>query len=144
MAKTAFKPAPRTISRRPAADYEGTEQKMLFDWLRLQHPQAYKLAFHVPNGGHRLKAVAAKMKGQGVKAGVSDIVLPMARGGHFGLYIEFKATPPHDSVVSVSQQAFLQGVEMQGYMAIVCRGLQAAMDVINGYLALPTTVVVKA
>ncbi|MDU9399040.1 VRR-NUC domain-containing protein [Pseudomonas sp. zfem003] len=129
--------------RAPPVDYEGKEQAALFKWLALAHPVAGRLAFHVPNGGHRVKAVAAKMKGQGVKAGVSDIVLPMARGGYFGLYIEFKATPPHDSPVSATQQAFLAAVELQGYLAIVCRGVNAAMEVINGYMALPPTKAVK-
>lgn len=141
--RSAVYKTPRVLTRAPSIDYEGNEQKTLFTWLKLQHPLAGKLAYHVPNGGHRLKSVAAKLKGQGVKAGVSDIVLPMARGGYFGLYIEFKATPPHDAVVSASQHAFLQGVELQGYLGIVCRGLTAAMDVINGYMAMAPTVAVK-
>ncbi len=135
--------SPRVLTRAPAVDYEGMEQKALFSWLAIRHPVAGKLAFHVPNGGHRLKGVAAKLKGQGVKAGVSDLVLPMARGGYFGLFIEFKATPPHDAVVSPSQHSFLQGVELQGYLGIVCRGLNAAMEVIDGYMAMAPTVAVK-
>ena len=129
--------------RRPSVDYEGKEQASLFKWLALQHPRAFKLAYHVPNGGHRVKAVAAKLKGQGVKAGVSDIVLPMARGGYFGLYIEFKATPPHDSPVTESQHSYLMSVELQGYMALVCRGINEAIEVINGYMAMPPTQAVK-
>lgn len=141
--RNSFAKAPRVLTRAPSIDYEGMEQKALFNWLNIKHPAAAKLAFHVPNGGHRVKAVAAKLKAQGVKAGVSDIVLPMARGGYFGLFIEFKATPPHDAVVSTSQHSFLQSVELQGYLAIVCRGLQEAMDVISGYMAMPMTVAVK-
>lgn len=129
--------------RRPAVDYEGKEQAALFNWLMARYPAAAKLAYHVPNGGHRMKAVAARLKAQGVKAGVSDITLPMARGGYFGLYIEFKATPPHDAAVSPSQMAFLQAVEAQGYLALVCRGFEAAREVIEGYMALPKTEVVR-
>ncbi|UCP00086.1 VRR-NUC domain-containing protein [Metapseudomonas lalkuanensis] len=142
-AVTAKPFAPRRTARRPSIDYEGSEQATLFKWLQLAHPKAARLAYHVPNGGHRVKAVASKLKAQGVKAGVSDIVLPMARGGYFGLYIEFKATPPNDAVVSDSQQAFLMGVELEGYMALVCRGINEAMDVINGYMALPPTKAVR-
>ncbi len=132
--------APR---RTPSVDYEGMEQAALFRWMQVRHPLAWKLAYHPANGGHRVKAVAAKLKAQGVKAGVSDICLPMARGGWFGLYIEFKATPPHDAVVSPSQAAFLMAVEQQGYMAIVCRGMDEAMQVIDGYLAHSPTRAVK-
>ncbi|MCY1301358.1 VRR-NUC domain protein [compost metagenome] len=133
----------RAPRRMPSVDYEGAEQQALFRWLQVRHPTAFKVAYHVPNGGHRVKAVAAKLKAQGVKAGVSDICLPMARGGYFGLYIEFKATPPHDSPVSASHHAFLLSMEQQGYMALVCRGMNAAMEVLEGYLALSATRVVR-
>lgn len=96
--------------------------------------------FHVPNGGHRVKAVAAKLKSQGVKAGVPDLVLPMARGGFFGLYIEFKAAPPNDAAVSASQHGFIQALNAQGYLAVVCRGHRDAMEALRSYLLLPKTV----
>ena len=108
--------------------------------LQLRYPRAYKLIYHVPNGGHRVKAVAAKLKGQGVKSGVPDLVLPMARGGYFGLYIEFKAMPPFDAPVSPSQDAYLQALADQGYLAIVCRGNIDAVEAIRAYLLLPATV----
>lgn len=133
---------PTKPARRPAFDYEGNEQAALFRWLQVRHPLAAALAYHVPNGGHRMKAVAAKLKAQGVRAGVSDIVLPMARAGYFGLYIEFKATAPHSAPVSQSQREFLAAVKQQGYQALVCRGMDEAMRVIDAYLAsYPTTAV---
>jgi hypothetical protein len=81
------------------------------------------------------------MKKQGVKAGVPDLVLPMARGGYFGLYIEFKAAPPNDAAVSPSQDAYIQSLTEQGYLAIVCRGHFDAMEQIRAYLRLAPTVV---
>ncbi|SNB84534.1 hypothetical protein SAMN02745900_04446 [Pseudomonas sp. URIL14HWK12:I8] len=60
-----FKPKP---TRAKPVDREGQEQAALMHELQLRYPQAYKLIYHVPNGGHRVKAVAAKLKGQGVKA----------------------------------------------------------------------------
>lgn len=141
--RSPVRKSPRVLTRAPSIDYEGNEQKTLFTWLGLQWPAAAKVAFHVPNGGHRLKSVAAKLKAQGVKAGVSDILLMMARGGYFGLIIEFKATPPNDAPVSPSQHAFQVATEQQGYLSIVCRGIKEAMDVINGYMAMAPTVAVK-
>ncbi|MEL7937658.1 VRR-NUC domain-containing protein [Pseudomonas delhiensis] len=129
--------------RKPRADWEGQEQAQLFGILKIKHPEVYRLAYHVPNGGHRHPAVAGKLRAQGVKAGVSDIVLPMARGGWFGLYIEFKATPPHDAAVSQEQTAFLLRVEQQGYYATVCRGVDDALRVIEQYMAQPRTEVVR-
>ncbi|MGH8382608.1 VRR-NUC domain-containing protein [Pseudomonas sp.] len=120
-------------------DREGQEQAALMQELQLRFPVAAKLIYHVPNGGHRVKAVAAKLKAQGVKAGIPDLVLPMARGGYFGLYIEFKAKPPFDAPVSASQDACLQALLGQGYLAIVCRGSIDAVEAIRSYLLLPQT-----
>jgi hypothetical protein len=125
-------------------DYEGNEQAALFNWMKLRHPLAWRLAYHVPNGGHRHKATAAKLKAQGVKAGVPDISIALARGGHHGLYIEFKATPPHDADVAASQKEWIGALVEQGYKAVVCRGMKEAMTVIDDYLAQPVTEVVRA
>ena len=127
-------------ARAKPVDREGQEQAALMTELQLRYPDAHKLIYHVPNGGHRVKAVAAKLKGQGVKAGVPDLVLPMARGGFFGLYIEFKARPPYDAAVSPSQDAYLQALNDQGYLAIVCRGSIDAVEAIRAYLLQPATV----
>nr|WP_298117395.1 VRR-NUC domain-containing protein [uncultured Pseudomonas sp.] len=126
-------------SRRIAVDYEGNEQVALLRWLQLQHPAAYALTYHVPNGGRRDKVTAAKLKAQGVKAGIPDLKMAIARGGFFGLYIEFKATPPHDAAVSPSQREMLALLADQGYRAIVCRGMAEAMAAIIKYLNLPPT-----
>lgn len=140
MTSTALRPSRVKAARAKPVDREGQEQAALMQELQLRYPQAYKLIYHVPNGGHRVKAVAAKLKGQGVKAGVPDLVLPMARGGYFGLYIEFKAMPPFDAPVSANQDAYLQQLNAQGYLAIVCRGSLDAVEAIRAYLLLPATV----
>lgn len=135
--------APRPLRRKPI-DWEGKEQTMLMGILKVKHPEAYRLIYHIPNGGHRHPVVAAKLTGQGVKPGVSDLNLPIARGGWFGLFIEFKASPPHDSDVTEAQTAFLLRVEQQGYYATVCRGVDDALRVIEDYLRQPRTQVVRA
>nr|WP_233101277.1 VRR-NUC domain-containing protein [Pseudomonas carnis] len=115
------------------------EQAALLKEITLRYPAAAKLIYHVPNGGHRHKLVAIKLKEQGVKAGVPDLVLPMARGGYFGLYIEFKAAPPWAAPVSPAQDAYLQALTDQGYLAIVCRGHVDAIEAIRAYLLQPQT-----
>ena len=131
-----FKPK---TSRAKPVDREGLEQAVLMKEIALRYPAAAKLMFHVPNGGHRHKLVAMKLKAQGVKAGVPDLVLPMARGGFFGLYIEFKAKPPFDAAVSASQDAYIHALTDQGYLAIVCRGHIDALEAIRAYLLQPQT-----
>lgn len=130
---------PGKKARAKPVDREGLEQASLMREVALRYPAAAKLIYHVPNGGHRHKLVAIKLKEQGVKAGVPDLVLPMARGGHFGLYIEFKAKPPFDAAVSPSQDAYIQALLNQGYLAIVCRGSIDALETIRAYLLQPQT-----
>ncbi|MNV47489.1 VRR-NUC domain protein [compost metagenome] len=127
--------------RKKIIDREGQEQAALLTELRIRLPEVADLIFHVPNGGHRVKAVAAKLKAQGVKAGIPDLVLPMARGGFFGLYIEFKATPPNDAAISDSQHERIRKLNAQGYLAVVCRGHFDTMEQIRAYLRLAPTVV---
>jgi len=122
-------------------DREGLEQAALMTELRIRMPEVADLIYHVPNGGHRLKKVAAELKEQGVAAGVPDLVLTMARGGYFGLYIEFKATPPNAASVSDSQHKWIRKLNEQGYLAVVCRGHFDAMEQIRAYLRLAPTVV---
>lgn len=138
----ALKPwgAPREIRfRKKPVDWEGIEQTALFKWIDLQYPQESKLIYHVPNGGHRHKATAGKLKGQGVRAGMPDINVDIARGGYFGLRIEFKATPPHDAAVSPKQRDALQLLTERGYLAIICRGAHDAQEQIRAYFRLPAT-----
>ena len=53
-------------------DLEHQEQKTLIKWCEYKgHP--YNLIFAIPNGGQRHKAVAAKLKAEGVKSGVPDL-----------------------------------------------------------------------
>ena len=137
-------PPPLFKVKRPRAkpiDLEGLEQEALLLELALKHPEAHALIYHVPNGGHRHISVAKKLKKQGVVAGIPDLVLTMARGGYFGLYIEFKASPPRAKPVSPEQYARIRVLNDQGYLAIVCRGHFDAMEQIRAYLRLAPTVV---
>ena len=138
-AMTLFKQKP---VRAKSVDREGLEQAALMAELRARMPAVADLVYHVPNGGHRHKAVAAKLKQEGVVAGIPDLVLTMARGGYFGLYIEFKATPPNDAAISASQHERIRKLNEQGYLAVVCRGHFDAMEQIRAYLRLGSTVVV--
>ncbi|VVM59610.1 VRR-NUC domain-containing protein [Pseudomonas fluorescens] len=130
----------KTVRAKPV-DREGQEQAALMRELELRYPAVFELMYHVPNGGHRVKAVAGKLKAQGVKAGIPDLVLTMARGGFFGLYIEFKATPPNDAPISTSQHSRICKLNEQGYLAVVCRGHFDTIEQIRAYLRLAPTVV---
>ncbi len=118
---------------------EDLEQKNLIDWAQLwagRYPVLDRL-FHVPNGGHRNKAVAAKLKKLGVKKGIPDLCLPYPMNGFFGLFIEMKTEKGR---VSPEQRDYLTFLQSVGYRAEVCRGWVAAAGLIVEYLGLPESV----
>ena len=112
---------------------EDEEQQALFQWAQWmsgRYPEL-ELLFHIPNGGKRNKAEAARMKAGGVRAGVPDLCLPVARGGFHGLYIELKAGK---GTASQKQKEWIGKLTAQGYRALVLTGWEAASRAIEDYL----------
>ena len=95
-------------------DDESGHQEALFSWAayRTEIMPELQYMYHVPNGGKRDKATAAVLKRQGVKAGVPDIMLPAARAGYHGLYIELKAG---ENTTTKKQKEWLEYLRQQGY-----------------------------
>ena len=114
-------------------DTESGAQEMLFTWAMWQQEgrPELKLLYHVPNGGKRDAKTGRALKRQGVKAGVPDLCLPVARGGYHGLYIELKAGK---NTTSPKQKEWINDLGQQGYYAAVCRGCEEAKETIENYL----------
>lgn len=87
--------------------------------------------FAIPNGGKRPMPVARKLKAEGVKPGVPDLMLPVPRRGYHGLFIEMKSEVGR---VQKEQQAWLDALALQGYRSCVCRGVDQAIEAITWYL----------
>ena len=116
---------------------EDNHQAALFCWAALpdqqkRYPEFARLLFAVPNGGERNKIVAAKMKATGTKAGVSDIILLVKRGGFSGLLIELKKM---GGKPSKEQTSFITEAQAQGFGGVVVEGWIAARDVLIAYMA---------
>lgn len=90
-----------------------------------------ELLHHIPNGGSRNQLEAANLKRQGVKAGVPDLCLPVARNGKHGLYVEMKW---QNNKTTEKQDWWLEQLRQQGYETAVCWSAEEAMDTIAGYL----------
>ena len=116
------------------APTEAQEQAALIRWAQSQRRRwpELELMFHIPNGGSRHRAEAAHLQAQGVKAGVPDLCLPVARGPYHGLYIELKRQK--GGRLSIAQTEWLQALQAQGYRAVVCAGWESARDTIVEYL----------
>jgi hypothetical protein len=123
---------PERIRAKPR-DLEGDEQKALFLWAKYEQNRFPELQylFHVPNGGARDAITGARLKAQGVKPGVPDIYLDVARACYHGLRIELKAGK---GKANDDQHNWILNLQAQGYYAQVCVGWEAARDLIVKYL----------
>ncbi|WP_110685094.1 VRR-NUC domain-containing protein [Salinicola aestuarinus] len=147
MPAPAARRRPASKPRAPRVDHEGTEQAVLIRWLYGEQQRGepvgafYDVIYHVPNGGQRNKKTAADLKRQGVKSGVSDLVVMEGRGGWLGLYIEFKATPPNHAATAASQREWLEKADRRGYCAVLARGLEEAKAVLREYASWAPTII---
>lgn len=110
---------------------EAYEQIKLFNWVayaRNTYPQL-DLLYHVPNGGKRNQKEAFNLKRQGVRAGVPDLCLPVARGKFHALYIELKVGK---NKATQKQKEWIKRLTKQGNMALVCYGWEEASAVCFG------------
>ena len=97
-------------------------------WRGLGAPDE-RVLFAVPNGGARHIATAARLKAEGVRAGVPDLFLALPNGRDHGLWIELKAGKAgRVSDAQTMMQAVLFG---SGYTTTVCRSLDEAMAVVS-------------
>lgn len=113
---------------------ESDEQRVIVQWcdaFKARYPEL-KLLYHVPNGGKRTAREAARFKAEGVKPGVPDLVLPVARNGYHGLYIELKRRK--GGTVSDNQKEWIKALTEQGYRAVVCKGADEAISEITAYM----------
>lgn len=104
---------------------EAQEQEVFCKWLDLKKLDY----FAVPNGGSRHKIEAVNLKKQGVKKGVSDLIVFLPDKIAF---IEMKRAKKSLSSVSVDQQLFLKKLEKYHYaIGSICYGNTEAMQFIN-------------
>ena len=113
---------------------EDTEQRIIFQWAAMETAARPELGllYAIPNGGKRAIKTAIALKAQGVKSGVPDMCLPVARGGYHGLYIELKRQK--GGTVSETQRSWITALAEQGYKAVVCKGAEEAIRTIKEYL----------
>ncbi|MDO5149688.1 MAG: VRR-NUC domain-containing protein [Oscillospiraceae bacterium] len=113
--------------------WEAAEQTALFRWADFMSGQfpEIEMLYHIPNGGSRNKIEAAHLKQQGVKAGVPDLCLPVARGEYHGLYIELKYGK---NKPTENQKRWINHLRSQNYKAEVAYGWEEASKIILEYL----------
>lgn len=112
---------------------EDEAQAAVFQWAELAigaYP-CLKLLYHIPNEGKRSVSYGARLKRLGMKKGVSDICLPVPRGGYHGLYVELKVK---GGKPTPEQKEFLRSVNIEGFLGVVCFGSRDAIRLIERYV----------
>lgn len=97
--------------------------------------------FAIPNGGLRDKITAAKLKHEGVKAGVPDVFFPLTTPRYAGLFIEMKrsadkATKRRAGVTSDSQDDWIAYLRRASYAVSVCFDWRSAAKEVQSYVEL--------
>lgn len=105
---------------------ESQIQQSMVRWFRLQYPK-YIIAA-IPNGGQRNALEAKIMKGEGVLAGFSDLIII---ANNNVLFVEVKTK---DGYQSDLQKQFQSDVERLGFQYSVCRSLEDFMFTVEKWV----------
>ena len=87
--------------------------------------------FHIPNGSYKSFTARVKSKQEGLKPGVPDLMIPIAKSIYHGLFIEMKRLKGGN--VSEHQKQWIELLNKQGYRAIICYGSSEAIKEIESY-----------
>jgi len=134
--KSNLKYKPGTITTGNTKIFNTSEadiQKSLFEHIKYyenKYPEL-KLLHHIPNGGTRNILEAVSLKAQGVKSGVPDLFLPVARKGYNGFFIEMKSK---EGKLSDNQQKWLADLYRNNYKIIISDSHKDVLDILIEYL----------
>lgn len=121
-----------TKSRKHPSEEEHRIQCACVQWFRYQHPECRHNLFAVPNGGHRDKVTGAKMKAEGVLAGVADLILLKSNSRYGALLIEMKTRTGRQAD---TQREWQRLIERDGYKYVVCRSIDDFIREVDSYLS---------
>lgn len=119
-------------SRKRPTDEEHRIQCECVRWFSLQYPRLHGRLFAVPNGGRRDVTTAAKLKAEGVVAGVADLILLKSNRDYGALLIEMKTLKGRQRD---SQKQWQNIVCSDGeYKYVVCRSFDDFKREVDDYL----------
>lgn len=90
------------------------------------------LIYAIPNGGQRNAIVAAKLKAEGVQAGIPDLHIPVAKGGYHSLYVEMKNGKK--GRLSDLQKEMITRLESLGHKVVVCHSVDEFQREVEEYI----------
>lgn len=105
-------------------------QSAVIQWARLQTPSLLALAalFAVPNGARVTPSVASRLRKEGMRAGIPDVLLPVPADGYAGLAVELKTSTGQ---ASKDQRAWHSALRAMGHRVEICRTIESACAVLR-------------
>lgn len=110
---------------------EYNEQCALWEWAKLSKT-IYPYFFHIPNE-HQDDKERARLSRTGLRKGVPDNFIALARGPYHGMFIELKS---EKGALSDDQRKWIEVLRQSGYHAVIARGWVEAVKEIGKYLKL--------
>lgn len=111
-----------SVTNMTAYHSEHEEQVALVSWFRDNFTEPDYIIFAVPNGGSRGAKEAIRLKKEGVKAGVSDLII-VTHGKV--IFLEMKKV---NTKASTKQKEFHKNVEYLGFVSIIGYGASDASE----------------
>ena len=99
---------------------EHQEQVEFIQWFRRQYSGVR--IFAIPNGEARSRSAGARLKAEGVSAGVPDLFIPA-----WNTWIEMKRSK--GGSVSEKQKDWIGYLESVGHQVFVCKGADSAKEI---------------
>jgi hypothetical protein len=127
------------IRRAAIRPSEHGEQAAIIAWARMNEWRIPELALlfstlngiPIPASSMTRAKIINRMKAEGMKNGVPDLILLVPHGGYHGLVIELKvgANKPSDE-----QTWWLDALDKQGYRAVAIWGADECIKLLEDYL----------
>lgn len=120
------------VRRKAPSDEEHCIQQACVQWFNLEYPKLRGRLFAVPNGGRRDAVTGARLKAEGVLAGVADLILLKPNDRYGALLVEMKTVRGRQSA---SQRQWQQAIcAKDEYKYALCRSLDDFQREVTDYL----------
>ena len=129
-----IKPKRARVSPGATIPSEHQSQSAVISWWALncgRHGLPRFSLFAIPNGGARDAITGSKLKQEGVRAGIPDLMLAVRRDNSAGLFIEMKKPRNY---ASAEQKEVIEYLHGAGYVCEICYTVDSAISAIEYYL----------
>ena len=114
---------------------ESHHQQALILWARMSRQSSPELEhlIAIPNGAHTTPKNRMRLVREGLVAGVSDLFLPVPRGGYSGLWLEMKSKK---GKLRGAQSDWLEAMRKYGHAVHVVYDWDDGRKILQEYLRL--------